>query len=111
MRDVPLIIGGNTTPIAETLLQTGCNNLLCDFTGDFDEWKDLCEFEGRALRRNISPRLIETSTPEVIYETTRKEIARGAEMPGFIMGTAVIPFGSPTENILAVRAACQENAS
>lgn len=111
VRDVPLVIGGNTTPIAETLLQTGCNNLLCDFTGDFDEWRELCEFEGKALRRNISPRLIETSTPEIIYETTRTEVARGADMPGFIMGTAVIPFGSPTENILAVRAACQPDAS
>ena len=111
VRDVPLVIGGNTTPIAETLLQTGCNNLLCDFTGDFDEWRELCEFEGRALRRNISPGLIETSTPEIIYETTLAEVRRGADMPGFIMGTAVIPFGSPTENILAVRAACQLGAS
>ncbi|MGH8021311.1 MAG: uroporphyrinogen decarboxylase family protein, partial [Opitutaceae bacterium] len=106
VRDVPLIIGGNTTPIAEMQTRTGGNNLLCDFTGDFDEWSAIARSAGRALRRNISPRLIETSTPEQIYEVARREVQRGKDLPGFIMGTAVIPFGTPTENVLAVKRAC-----
>lgn len=106
VRDVPLIIGGNTTPIAELLTQTGANNLLCDFTADFDEWSAIAQSAGKALRRNISPRLIETSTPEQIYEVAAREVQRGKDLPGFIMGTAVIPFGTPTENILAIKRAC-----
>lgn len=106
VRDVPLIIGGNTTPIAEMLTRTGANNLLCDFTGDFDEWAAIARRAGRALRRNISPRLIQTATPEQIHEVARREVQRGKDLPGFIMGTAVIPFGTPTENILAVKQAC-----
>lgn len=110
VRDVPLIIGGNTTPIAGLQAQTGCNNLLCDFTGDFDEWAAVCQQHKRAMRRNISPRLIETSTPDEIYAVAAGEVARGRNLPGFIMGTAVIPFGTPTENVLAVKRACADAA-
>ena len=111
VRDVPLIIGGNTTSIAELLTQTGANNLLCDFTADFDEWSAICRQARLALRRNISPRLIETSTPDQIYDVALREVQRGRDLPGFIMGTAVIPFGTPTENVLAVKRACLDAAS
>lgn len=110
VRDLPLVIGGNTTPIAELLTRTGCNNLLCDFTGDFDEWSAVARGANKALRRNLSPRLIEKGTPEEIYAAARADVARGHGMPGFIMGTAVIPFGTPTRSILAVKQACLDAA-
>lgn len=110
VHDVPLIIGGNTTPIADMLVCTGGNNLLCDFTADFDEWAAVARGAGRALRRNISPRLLETSSPDDIYATARSEVGRGRDLPGFIMGTAVIPFGTPVANILAVKRACLDAA-
>ena len=106
VRDLPLIVGGNTTAIAGMLVRTGCNNLLCDFTGDFDAWAAACREGVRAMRRNLPPRLLEASTPDEVYAAAAREIARGKDLPGFIMGTAVIPFGTPTENILAVKRAC-----
>ncbi|MCF3650244.1 uroporphyrinogen decarboxylase family protein [Synoicihabitans lomoniglobus] len=111
VRDIPLIIGGNTTPIAELLVETGCNNLLCDFTGDFDEWSELCIDHERSMRRNVSPHLIQKGTPDEIYAVARQEFENGKDMPGFILGTAVVPFGSPTENILAVKRACVDHAA
>jgi uroporphyrinogen decarboxylase len=110
VRDLPLIIGGNTTPIAEQLARTGCNNLLCDFKGDFDEWSAIAAGANKALRRNLAPRLLETGTPDEIYAAAREYVARGKDLPGFIMGTAVIPFGTPTENVLAVKRACLDGA-
>jgi uroporphyrinogen decarboxylase len=110
VRDLPLIIGGNTSSIAGLLAQTGANNLLCDFTADFDEWAAACRAHGRAFRRNISPRLIETATPDEIYAVTAGELRRGRDLPGFIMGTGVIPFGTPTANILAIKQACRDVA-
>ena len=111
VKDVPLIIGGNTTPIAELIAQTGANNLLCDFTADFDTWADVCRQYGRSFRRNISPHLIQKGPPERIHAAAVGELQRGAQIPGFIMGTAVIPFGTPTENILAIKQACLESAA
>lgn len=110
VRDVPLVIGGNTTSIAELLARTGANNLLCDFTGDFDEWARVARSANCALRRNISPRFIETGKPDEIYQAAAREIARAQDLPGFIMGTAVVPFGTPTENLLAVKQACLDAA-
>ena len=106
VRDVPLIVGGNTGKIADLLVQSGCNNLLCDFTADFEVWATACRGEKKSMRRNISPHLIEKSTPDEIYQATVAEIACGKGMPGFAMGTAVIPFGTPTANVLAVKQAC-----
>ncbi len=110
VRDVPLIIGGDTTKIANLLVETGCNNLLCDFTGDFDQWAAVCRTARRALRRNISPHVIGASTPDQIYGIVAQEIARGRDLPGYIVGTAVIPFGTPTAKILAVKRACLDAA-
>jgi uroporphyrinogen decarboxylase len=110
VRDVPLIIGGNTTSIAGALARTGANNLLCDFSADFDAWSAVARSEHRALRRNISPRLIATAAPDKIYDVTRDELRRGRDLPGFIMGTGVIPFGTPTEKVLAVREACRSTS-
>jgi uroporphyrinogen decarboxylase len=110
VRDLPLIIGGDTTPIAELLVQTGANNLLCDFTADFDAWADVCREHGRSFRRNISPHLIQKGPPEKIHEVAVMELKRGIDLPGFILGTAVVPFGTPTENILAIKRACLESA-
>ena len=109
--DVPLVIGGNTTKIAGLLARTGCNNLLCDFTGDFDAWAKVCRDRKKSLRRNISPRFLETSTPAEIYRVAATEIARGRDLPGFLMGTGVIPFGTPTANVRAVKQACLDAAT
>lgn len=110
VRDVPLVIGGNTTSIAPILARTGANNLLCDFTGDLDRWAEVARESGRALRRNISPHLIENGTPDQIYAAAAMEIHRGREIPGFILGTGVIPFGTPTQNLLAIKRACLDAA-
>lgn len=57
------------------------------------------------------PHLIQGSTPDKIHATAASELKRGINQPGFIMGTAVIPFGTRTENILAVKQACLEAAA
>jgi uroporphyrinogen decarboxylase len=110
IRNVPLIIGGDTTRIIDLLIQTGANNLLCDYTCDWSTWAAACRKARRAVRRNLSPRLLETATPDEIYLAAQKEISQGRDLPGFIMGTAVIPYGTPTQNILAVKQACLDAA-
>jgi uroporphyrinogen decarboxylase len=108
--DVPLIIGGKTTRIIDSLIDTGANNLLCDFTADWQKWSDQCRTHGRSLRRNIDPGFVQKATPDEIFRHSKEIIAASADLPGFIMGTAVVPYGTPTENLLAVKAACYEDA-
>ena len=48
--------------------------------------------------------------PEEIYAVAREYATRAKGLAGFIMGTAVIPFGTPTEHVLAVKQACLDAA-
>ena len=59
--------------------------------------------QGRSVRRNMSPQFVASATPDEVFETARQMVAEGADLPGFIIGTAVVPYGTPTENLLAVR--------
>lgn len=106
VRDIPLVIGGNTTRIIDPLLETGANNLLCDFTADWMTWSARCREERRSVRRNMSPQFVASATPDEIFEAARQVVSEGLDLPGFIVGTAVVPYGTPTENLLAVRRAC-----
>ena len=54
----------------------------------------------------MSPQFVASATPDEVFETAQQVVAEGADLPGFIVGTAVVPYGTPTENLLAVRKAC-----
>lgn len=110
VRDVPLIIGGNTTAISDACIATGANNLLCDFRADWPTWLDKCRTAGRAVRRNLDPAFLQRATPDDIYDATKRLIAEADGYPGFIIGTAVVPYGTPTENLMAVRRACHDRS-
>ncbi len=105
---VPLIIGGNTTRLIDALLSTGANNLLCDFTADWPTWLEKCRSENRALRRNLDPAFIQKSDPDQIHNVAKSVVEEGEGYGGFIVGTAVVPYGTPTANLLAVKQACVE---
>ena len=99
----PLIIGGDTTRLAEIYTTTGSRQILCDFSADWPTYRDLCEEEQISVRRNISPHALASGTPDALATTAREYLSEAEGLPGFILGTAVLPFGTPTENVLAVR--------
>ena len=104
--DVPLIIGGETTPLVDLLIASGANNLLCDYTSDWSVWYEKCKAKKVAVRRNIDSAFILKGSPDEVYDLARRCIEEAMGYPGYIMGTAVVPYGSPTENLLAVKQAC-----
>ena len=57
-RMLPLIIGGDTTPILEDLLRTGAGQLLCDAGADLALFAKRCGEERRALRASVDARLV-----------------------------------------------------
>jgi uroporphyrinogen decarboxylase len=102
MTHVPLVIGGNTDPILDSYAGTGGNYLLCDGGASVRKFVEVCQASKCAFRRNIpSDFLLNTSVDE-IHRRVRDEVAAAGRYPGFIMGTGVVPYGIPTEKILAV---------
>ena len=104
MTYVPLVIGGNTDPIVEPCLETGANYILCDGGSSVSRFLPACREAHRAFRRNIPASFLMTATVGEIELAARAEVASADGYPGFILGTGIVPYGIPTEKILAARA-------
>jgi len=105
---VPLIIGGNTTKIIESYVATGANNILCDATADAPTFLEVCRSAKRAFRRNIGTTNFAILQPEVFSERAKQCLKESEGYPGFILGTGVVPYGTPLENLHAIRSAVDE---
>lgn len=105
---VPLIIGGNTTPIVGMYAETGANNLLCDFTADGSEFLAECSKHSIAFRRNIASLDFLTVDSDELRRQALQYIRESNGFPGFILGTGVAPYGTPVSVFAAIRNAIEE---
>ncbi len=111
MKYVPLVIGGNTDPIVDAYVETGGNYILCDGGGSIGRFLPACRAAKRAFRRNIpAPFLLSAPVPD-IRKRVQEEIRSAGGYGGFILGTGIVPYGIPTERILAARPARLQNHS
>ena len=108
VRNVPLIIGGNTTKMLTEYLETGANNILCDFRSDAKEFLAGCSSVGRAFRRNVDSTDFLAISSDEVHRRTLKYLEESNAYPGFILGTAVLPYGVPLSHMAAMREAIQE---
>ena len=106
---VPYIIGGNTAILLDAILETGTNNVLCDFKADLGVFVDRLRGTGALLRANIDPRLILAGPPAAVKAKACEILAIGRRHPGFLLGTGILPYDIPPENVLAVRAAVEDS--
>jgi uroporphyrinogen decarboxylase len=104
-RRIPLIIGGDTTPIVEDLLRTGATQLLCDAGANLEEFRRRCREEGRSFRASVDARLVHNGTPAAIRDEGRRILEAAGRQPGFLFGCGVVAYDAPPENVLALREA------
>ncbi|MGZ5495581.1 MAG: uroporphyrinogen decarboxylase family protein [Candidatus Aminicenantales bacterium] len=102
-RTLPLIIGGDTTPILEDLLQTGAGQLLCDAGADLALFAKRCKEERRALRASVDARLVHTGRPGKIREEARGILHQMVGQPGFLFGCGVVAYDCDPRNVIALR--------
>jgi uroporphyrinogen decarboxylase len=100
---IPLIIGGNTTEILEDYLRTGANNILCDVKADPARFLAVCSKRGRAYRRNIDSSGFLSADLDELRSCVKREVAAAAGYPGFILGTAVVPYATPMAVLETIR--------
>ena len=100
---VPYIIGGDTSRILEAILETGTNNILCDFRADLSAFVDRLKNRPLLLRANLDPRFLLTATIPDIQTRTREVLAIGRRHPGFILGTGILPYDLDPAKVIAVR--------
>lgn len=100
---IPLIIGGDTTPILDAIIDTGATQILCDFEGDIELFKAKAIEHNLPMRVNVDPRLLHLGPIEKIQDFTMNILNKCWDHPGFILGTGVAAYDCPPEHIDAVR--------
>lgn len=106
---IPLIIGGDTTPILDSIIDTGCTQILCDFEGDIELFKKQALKHRLPMRVNVDPRLLHLGPVEKIRDFTMNILNKCWDHPGFLLGTGVAAYDCPPEHIDAVRACLDED--
>lgn len=102
-KHLPVIIGGDTTSIAELLTRTGATQFLCDFDADFEVWRQACENAHAPFRANIDARVVHRGTAAEVVKLAEGILAKGRDVPGFILGTGVCGYDTKRVNITSVR--------
>ncbi|EDY82200.1 Uroporphyrinogen decarboxylase family [Verrucomicrobiia bacterium DG1235] len=103
-KQIPLIIGGDTTPILDAIIDTDTTQILCDFEGDIELFKKKAIDHNLPMRVNVDPRLLHLGPIDKIQDFTMNILNKCWDHPGFILGTGVAAYDCPPEHIDAVRA-------
>ncbi|MCL2117252.1 MAG: hypothetical protein FWH27_02375 [Planctomycetaceae bacterium] len=102
-RPIPCIIGGNTTPIVESMLETGTSYLACPFETDQDAFlekvKDRPDVQ---IRINCDLRVISRGTKEQIRQEADRVLALCRKRSNVCLGTGALPYETPVENVLYI---------
>jgi len=101
--NIPLIIGGDTTGILDAIIDTGATQILCDFEGDIDYFKEKAIEHRLPMRVNVDPRLLHLGPVQKIQDFTMNILNKCWDHPGFMLGTGVAAYDCPPEHIDAVR--------
>lgn len=104
----PLIIGGDTTKISTELSDVGADLLLCDYNADLETYLSLAEKKAISLRVNLDPQKIKSGPPGDLRAQAGEIVKRAKKLNRFILGTGVLVYDTPVENVLAVKQVCEE---
>ncbi len=100
---VALVIGGNTTPIADLLVQTGSSMLMADANTDQRAYKKLCEQWQVNLRASIDPKIVEIGDDAQMTAAVRKVIDHCAGNGRFIFGCGIVSYHTDPENVIKLK--------
>jgi len=98
----PLIIGGDTRPILDNILNSGTTLLVSDYNTPLSLYIDKARKKDIWVRANIDPKLVRHGRMAEI-EARINEICDKRKYPKIIIGTGVVPYDTPPENLLNVR--------
>ena len=99
----PLIIGGETTFLADLLEKTNSNLLLSDFNADFSLFTYNIKKKDIFVRRNINPAIVYRGNEEQIIKETEIVLDLNKKFKNLILGTGILPYDTPVENVLLIK--------
>jgi uroporphyrinogen decarboxylase len=100
---VPLIIGGDTSVILDDMLLTCTSLLISDYKADMKYFIEKAREKNITIRGNIDPKLVEKGPREEILRQLDMMLHKINGYDKFVVGTGVLPYGTPPENVIAMR--------
>jgi len=110
-RHLPLIIGGNTTPILEDLASTGATQLLCDAGADLGAFRRRCAEARLALRASVDARLVHSGPPQAVRQAAMAILRQAGDFAGLLVGCGVVAYDTPPSHVIAIREALEDFSS
>jgi len=105
---VALISGGDTTPIALELVNTGTSLLMCDYFNDRKLFKKFCREHNVALRASIQSRTVAMGDDEELYREAKAVLYDCADYHKFIMGCGVVGYDTAPNRLIKFREIIKE---
>ncbi len=97
---VPCIIGGNTAPIVDTMLETGTGYLVAPFETDQEAF--MAAVDDRLdvrIRINMDLRIVASGTHAEIEAEADRVLALAGDRPNVCLGTGALPYETEPENV------------
>lgn len=105
-RSLPCIMGGNTAPILEDLLSTGTRYVICPAAGETDQSAFMAKMTARPdvrVRVNMDSGAIARGPWTAIRGELDRILALIGGRENTCIGTGVLPYETPSENVLAAQ--------
>lgn len=103
---VPCIIGGNTEPILDYILDTGTGFIICPADTETDQEAFMKKFgnnEKVKVRINMNPNTVSRGSKEDIIKEIDRIFRLANDRPNILLGTGAVPYETPPENILFIK--------
>ena len=105
----PLVIGGDTRNIADSILETGATLLVSDYNTPLYLYIQKAREKNILVRANIDPKLVQSSSWGQVRERVTEIRKQAEKYPRLLAGTGVIPYDTSPENILHVKQMLEED--
>jgi len=106
---VPCIIGGDTAPILEAMLETGTSYVVAPYETNQEVFvRKIWDRTDIRIRVNTGSEIISRGPWEAIRADAERILRLVAGRPNVCMGTGAVPYETPPENVLRLMAYVRE---
>jgi uroporphyrinogen decarboxylase len=108
---VPCVIGGDTTPIIEAILETGTGQVVCPIETDQQAFlRKIWDRTDVRVRVNTSAEVMVRGTHDELRAEFDRIVRLTAGRNNVCLGTGALPYETPPENVLRLKALCQAHS-